>query len=162
MVYGIVQCLRKYGSLRPHGARGGFRPPSANMEKPMRPAIFIYSLALRPGLKRFQEESEGEQAEGFAHMGGIYVGFMGVAGNTNTSRGIYTLCHELDDTSIVGNPAKTIIHDSIHDSNPETNDGRECFHALAGSFTGKVKTRGSGRVGSGRAGRVGSSNPAQT
>ena len=47
---------------------------------PMEPAIFC--LALRPGLKRFREEFEGEGVEAFAYMDDVSLGLMGVTANT--------------------------------------------------------------------------------
>ena len=46
----------------------------------MEPAIFC--LALRPGLKRFREEFEGEGVEAFAYMDDVSLGLMGVTDNT--------------------------------------------------------------------------------
>ena len=47
---------------------------------PMEPAMFC--LALRPGLKRFQEEFEGEGIEAFAYMGDVSLGLVGATANT--------------------------------------------------------------------------------
>ena len=46
----------------------------------MGPATFC--LALRPGLKRFREEFEGEGVEAFAYMDDVSLGLMGVTANT--------------------------------------------------------------------------------
>ena len=72
---------------------------------PMGPAMFC--LALRPGLKRFREEFEGEGVEAFAYMDDISLGLMGVT--ANTIRAITFLRRELDDIGIVVNPTKTVV-----------------------------------------------------
>ena len=46
---------------------------------PMGPAMFW--LALRPGLKRFREEFEGEGVESFAYLDDISLGLIGVTAN---------------------------------------------------------------------------------
>ncbi|CAN0376531.1 unnamed protein product [Laminaria digitata] len=47
---------------------------------PMDPAMFC--LALRPRLKRFRQEFEGEGVEAFAYMDDVSLGLMGITANT--------------------------------------------------------------------------------
>ena len=47
----------------------------------MGPAVFC--LALRPGLKRFKEEFEGERMEAFAYIDDISLSLMGVTAQHN-------------------------------------------------------------------------------
>ena len=42
----------------------------------------MFCLALRPGLKRFREEFEGEGVEAFTYIDGISLGLMGVTVKT--------------------------------------------------------------------------------
>ncbi|CAN0590314.1 unnamed protein product, partial [Laminaria digitata] len=70
---------------------------------PMGPAMFC--LALRPGLKRFRQEFEGEGVDAFAYMDDVSLGLMGIT--ANTVRSFAFLRRELDDTGIVVSPAKT-------------------------------------------------------
>ncbi|CAN0586918.1 unnamed protein product, partial [Laminaria digitata] len=71
---------------------------------PMGPAMFC--LALRPGLKRFRQEFEGEGVEAFAYMGDVSLGLTGIT--ANTVRAFAFLRRELDDIGIVINAAKTV------------------------------------------------------
>ncbi|CAN0592776.1 unnamed protein product, partial [Laminaria digitata] len=71
---------------------------------PMGPAMFC--LALRPGLKRFRQEFEGEGVEAFAYMDDVSLGLMGIT--ANTVRAFTFLRRELDDIGIVVSPAKTV------------------------------------------------------
>ncbi|CAN0560929.1 unnamed protein product [Laminaria digitata] len=71
---------------------------------PMGPAMFC--LALRPGLKRFRLEFEGEGVEAFAYMDDVSLGLMGIT--ANTGRAFAFLRRELDDIGIVVSPAKTV------------------------------------------------------
>ncbi|CAN0515098.1 unnamed protein product, partial [Laminaria digitata] len=71
---------------------------------PMGPAMFC--LAVRPGLKRFRQEFEGEGVESFAYMDDVSLGLMGIS--TNTVRAFAFLRRELDDIGIVVTPAKTV------------------------------------------------------
>ena len=72
--------------------------------EPMGPAMFC--LALRPGLKRFREDFEGEGLEAFEYMDDISLGLMGVA--TNTIRAFAFLRREVEDIGIVVNTAMTV------------------------------------------------------
>ena len=71
---------------------------------PMGPAMF--RLALRPGLKRFREESEGEGVEAFAYMDDVSLGLTRIT--ADTVRAFAFLRQELEDIGIVVNPAKTV------------------------------------------------------
>ncbi|CAN0452726.1 unnamed protein product, partial [Laminaria digitata] len=71
---------------------------------PMGPAMFC--LALRPGLKRFRQEFEGEGVEAFAYMDDVSLGLTGIT--ANTVRAFAFLRRELDDIGIVVNAAKTV------------------------------------------------------
>ncbi|CAN0458038.1 unnamed protein product, partial [Laminaria digitata] len=71
---------------------------------PMGPAMFC--LALRPGLKRFRQEFEGEGVEAFAYMDDVSLGLMGIT--ANMVRAFAFLRRELDDIGIVVSPAKTV------------------------------------------------------
>ncbi|CAN0090495.1 unnamed protein product, partial [Laminaria digitata] len=71
---------------------------------PMGPAMFC--LALRPGLKRFRQEFEGEGVEAFAYMDDVSLGLMGIT--ANTVRAIAFLLRKLDDIGIVVSHAKTV------------------------------------------------------
>ena len=71
---------------------------------PIGPAIFC--LALRPGLKRSREEFEREGVEAFAYMDDVSLGLMRIT--AGTVRAFAFLRRELEDTSIVVDPAKTI------------------------------------------------------
>ena len=71
---------------------------------PMGPAMFC--LALRPALKRFREEFEGEGVEAFAYMGDVSLGLMEVT--ANTVRAFAFLRQELEDIGIVVDTAKTV------------------------------------------------------
>ena len=42
----------------------------------------MFCLALRPGLKRSQEELKEEGAEAFAYMEYVFLDFMGITSNT--------------------------------------------------------------------------------
>ena len=70
----------------------------------MGPAMF--RLALRPWLKRFREEFEGEGVEAVAHVDDVSFGLMGVT--ANTVRTFPFLQRELSDIGIVVNSAKTV------------------------------------------------------
>ena len=70
----------------------------------MGPAMFC--LALRPGLKRFQEEFEGEGVQTFAYMDDISLDLTGVT--ANMVRAFAYLRRELKDIGIVVNAAKTV------------------------------------------------------
>ncbi|CAN0583139.1 unnamed protein product, partial [Laminaria digitata] len=70
----------------------------------MGPAMFC--LALRPKLKRFRQELEGEGVEAFAYMDGVSLGLTGIT--ANTVRAFSFLRRELDDIGIVVNAAKTV------------------------------------------------------
>ncbi|CAN0389470.1 unnamed protein product, partial [Laminaria digitata] len=71
---------------------------------PMGPTMFC--LALRPGLKRFRQEFEGEGVEAFAYMDYVSLGLTGIT--ANTVRAFAFLRRELDDIGIVVNAAKTV------------------------------------------------------
>ncbi|CAN0468226.1 unnamed protein product, partial [Laminaria digitata] len=71
---------------------------------PMGPAMFC--LALRPGLKQFRQEFEGEGVEAFAYMDDVSLGLTGIT--ANTVRAFAFLRRELDDIGIVVNAAKTV------------------------------------------------------
>ncbi|CAN0560206.1 unnamed protein product, partial [Laminaria digitata] len=71
---------------------------------PMGPAMFC--LALRPGLKRFRQEFEGEGVETFAYMDDVSLGLTGIT--ANTVRAFTFLRRELDDIGIVVDAAKTV------------------------------------------------------
>ncbi|CAN0514005.1 unnamed protein product [Laminaria digitata] len=71
----------------------------------MGPAMFC--LALRPGLKRFRQEFEGEGVEAFAYMDDVSLGFMEIT--ANTVKAFAFLRRELDDIGIVVSPAKTVV-----------------------------------------------------
>ncbi|CAN0290043.1 unnamed protein product, partial [Laminaria digitata] len=71
---------------------------------PMGPAMFC--LALRPMLKRFRQELEGEGVEAFAYMDDVSLGLMGIT--ANTVRAFAFLRRGLDDIGIVVSPAKTV------------------------------------------------------
>ena len=71
---------------------------------PMGPAM--YCLALRPGLKRFREELEGEGVQAFAYMDDISRRY-GVA--ANIVRAFAFLRRELDDIGIMVNPTKIVV-----------------------------------------------------
>ncbi|CAM9612988.1 unnamed protein product, partial [Laminaria digitata] len=70
----------------------------------MGPALFC--LALRPGLKRFRQEFEGEGVEAFAYMNDVSLGLMGIT--ANTVRAFAFVRRELDGIGIVVSPAKTV------------------------------------------------------
>ena len=65
----------------------------------MGPAIFC--LTLRPALKRFREEFEGQGVEAFAYSDDVSFGLMGVT--TNTVRTFAFLRREPED---IGTPPK--------------------------------------------------------
>ncbi|CAN0517664.1 unnamed protein product, partial [Laminaria digitata] len=71
---------------------------------PMGPAMFC--LALRPGLKRFRQEFEGEGVKAVAYMDDVSLGLTGIT--ANTVRAFAFLRRELDDIGIVVNAAKTV------------------------------------------------------
>ncbi|CAN0368478.1 unnamed protein product [Laminaria digitata] len=71
---------------------------------PMGPAMFC--LALRPGLKRFRQEFEGEGVEAFVYMDDVSLGLMGIT--ANTVRAFAFPRREPDDIGIVVSPAKTV------------------------------------------------------
>ena len=73
---------------------------------PMGPAMFC--LALRPGLKRFREEFEGEGAEAFAYMDDVSLGLTRITADTVGAFAF--LRQELEDIGIVVNPAKTVAY----------------------------------------------------
>lgn len=66
----------------------------------------MFSSALRPALKGFREEFDGEEVEAFAPMDDVSLGLMGVA--ANMIRAATFLWRGLDDTGIVTNTAKTV------------------------------------------------------
>ena len=70
----------------------------------MGPAMFC--LALRPGLKRFREESEGEGVEAFAYIDDVSLGLLRIT--ADKVRALAFLRQELEDTGVVVNPAKTV------------------------------------------------------
>ena len=70
----------------------------------MGPAMFW--MALRPGLKRFREEFEGEGVEAFAYMDGLSLGLTRIT--ADTVRAFAFLRQELEGIGIVVNPAKTV------------------------------------------------------
>ena len=72
----------------------------------MGPAMFC--LALRPRLKRFREEIEGEGLEDFAYMDDVSLGLMWVTANTVRAFAFPRL--ELDAIGIVVNNAKTVAN----------------------------------------------------
>ncbi|CAN0557065.1 unnamed protein product [Laminaria digitata] len=72
--------------------------------EPMGPAMFC--LALRPGLKRFRQEFEGEGVEASVYMDAVSLSLMGIT--ANTVRAFVFLRRELDDIGIVVSSAKTV------------------------------------------------------
>ena len=70
----------------------------------MGPVVFY--LALRPGLKRFREEFEGEGMETFAYIHNASLDRMGVT--VNTVRAFNLLRRELEAIDIVVHTAKTV------------------------------------------------------
>ena len=71
---------------------------------PMGPGMFC--LALRPGLKRFRQESEIEGVEAFAYIDDVSLGLTRIT--ANTVRAFVFLRQEPDDIGIVVNAAKTM------------------------------------------------------
>ncbi|CAN0379356.1 unnamed protein product, partial [Laminaria digitata] len=73
----------------------------------MGPAILIPCISLRPGLKLFREEIEGDGVEPFALHGRRHAWPHGGYGKHH-KRAIPSLRRELDGVSIVANPATTV------------------------------------------------------
>ena len=71
---------------------------------PMGPAMLC--LALRPGLKRFRQEFEGEGLGAFAYIDDVPLGLTGIT--ANTAKAFAFLRRELNDIGIVVNAAKTV------------------------------------------------------
>ncbi|CAN0329739.1 unnamed protein product, partial [Laminaria digitata] len=95
---------KSYGT-RPADERPGRSLALSGVQQadPMGPAMF--SLALRPGLKRFRQEFGGEGEESFAYLDDVSLGLIGIT--ANTVRAVAFLWRELDHIGIVVNPAKT-------------------------------------------------------
>ncbi|CAN0569175.1 unnamed protein product, partial [Laminaria digitata] len=72
---------------------------------PMGPEMFC--LALRPGLKRFRQEFEGEGVEAFAYIDDVSLILIGIT--ADTVRAFAFPRRGLDDIGIVVSPAKTVV-----------------------------------------------------
>ena len=73
----------------------------------MGPAMFC--LALRPKLKRFRKESEGEGVETFAYMDDVSLSLMGVTANTVRAFAFFRRELLIENIGNVANPAKTVM-----------------------------------------------------
>ena len=66
----------------------------------------MFCLALRPGLKSFREEFDGDGIEAFAYMDDVSLGLTRIT--DDTVRAFAFLRQELQDIGIVKNPDKTV------------------------------------------------------